>query len=190
MRNLLNNIKLLFVLFLLFYSGVLLAEESLKEKIIAATSAHFKTPVQYSNTLTDLDHPFDAYFKIELDEEAKVTAAICMPLSFPKMLECTGELHDRFWYAGRLRGSQEFVDKNYVPLGVDGMKALLPVLEAQYKKARVEAGGNLKKGELSRSALNVELGGIVVFLGKVERANFKIECEKIFGKEYKPCAEY
>ncbi len=189
MNKLFANIKLFPVVFLLFCSGVLLAEESTKEKIIAATSAHFKTPVKYSNTLTDLDRPFDVYLKREKEAEKKISKSICRPLKFNKMMDCTTDIWERFVHAGRFRGNNEFVKKNYIPLGVEGLKALLPVLEAQYKKAQAMVDSD-NEGELSRSSLNVELGAIVVFLGKVERANFKIECEKIFGKEYKPCAEY
>jgi hypothetical protein len=143
----------------------------------------------FSGTATAGPKPFIDPDKELIDEEIKAVTIDCIkkekkPL---KKLKCGEDLQTKYKEEGKIRGTDEYCEKNYGGMSFDELEKLLFKVKSQKDNARMSGGTEGPfPGELVFDDFMVEEIWIKLRLGELQKAQRKELEKKLFGKTQKP----
>lgn len=119
----------------------------------------------------------------QMNEETKECAA---KVKGYRKIECGRTVRSKYRQEGKMRGTDEYCEKNYGQLGFDELEKLLKQTIMRMETARMVPGSEQLAGEVTYDMFGVEETWIKIRLGGMQRVKRKDLENKVFDKNQKP----
>jgi hypothetical protein len=127
-------------------------------------------------------HVDDEYKAVEEQMEIERKKCAAKVKGYAKY-QCAETVRSKYKKLGKIRGSDEYCDKNYKNLGFDELENLLKEIQANMQTARILRDGGYIKGEVTYDMFGVEETWIKIRLGGMQKVERRELDKKLFNEK-------